>query len=147
LVEQAHELLLAEVGGGEAVGGGDGVGGGGVGVVGVDVGEEGGHDGGHARADVLGGEAGEVDHGLVDGLDAVADGELVDDLLGGLVEVDLPRGRRSGSWPGRWTRCRSGWRTRRRSPGRARRSRPSRCRPFGQKWQEVNFDQGLFMTI
>jgi hypothetical protein len=31
-----------------------------------------------------------VDHGLVDGLDAVADGELVDDLLGGLVEVDLP---------------------------------------------------------
>ena len=67
------------------------VGGGGVGVVGVDVGEQGAHDGGHARADVLAGEAREVGHGLVDGLDAVADGELVHDLLLRLVEVHLPR--------------------------------------------------------
>ena len=52
-----------------------------MGVVGVDVSEEGRHNSGHTRADVFGGEAGEVDHGLVDGFDAVADSKLVDDLL------------------------------------------------------------------
>lgn len=49
-----------KVGGSEAVGGGHVGGGGGVCVVGVDVGEQGAHDGGHPRAHVLGGEAGKV---------------------------------------------------------------------------------------
>ena len=61
-----------------------------MGVVGVDVGQEGGHVGRHPGTQVLGGQAVEVGHGLVDGLDAVAQRELVHDLLAGLVEVNLP---------------------------------------------------------
>ena len=61
-----------------------------MGVVGVDVGEQRGHVGRHPGAQVLGRQAVEVGHGLVDGLDAVAQRELVHDLLAGLVEVNLP---------------------------------------------------------
>lgn len=49
-----------EVGGGKAVGGRHVGGGGGVRIVGVDVGEQGAHDGWHTGAHVLGGEAGKV---------------------------------------------------------------------------------------
>ncbi len=59
-VQQLDELVLAEVGGREAVRGGDGVGGGGVRVEGIDVGQQGGHLGGDARAQVLGRQAVEV---------------------------------------------------------------------------------------
>ena len=53
-VEQPDELVLAKVGGGEAVAGRNVVGGRGVGVEGVDVGEEGAHLRRHAGAKVLG---------------------------------------------------------------------------------------------
>ena len=79
-----------EVGSSKSVAGGHIGGGRGVGVVGVDVGQEGGHVGRHPGTQVLGGQAVEVGHGLVDGLDAVAQRELVHNLLAGLVEVNLP---------------------------------------------------------
>ena len=59
-------------------------------VVRVDVGQERGHVGGDARAQVLGGQAVEVGHGLVDGLDAIAQRKLIYNLLAWLIKVDLP---------------------------------------------------------
>ena len=85
-----EDVAYPEVGCGESVAGGHVGAGGGVGVVGVDVGEQRGHVGRHPRAQVLGRQAVEVGHGLVDGLDAVAQRELVHNLLAGLVEVNLP---------------------------------------------------------
>ena len=61
-----------------------------MGVVGIDVGQEGGHVGRHPGTQVLGGQAVEVGHGLVDGLDAVSQCELVHNLLAGHLEVNLP---------------------------------------------------------
>lgn len=49
-----------KVGGSKAVRGGHVGGGGGVRIVGIDVGKQGAHDGGHPRTHVLGGEAGKV---------------------------------------------------------------------------------------
>ena len=53
-VQQPDELLLSEVGRREPIAGADAVGGRGVGVEGVDVGQQGAHLGGHAGAQVLG---------------------------------------------------------------------------------------------
>ena len=61
-----------------------------MGVVGVDVGQEGGHVGRHPGTQVLGGQAVEVGHGLVDGLNAVSEGKLINNLLAWLVKVNLP---------------------------------------------------------
>lgn len=86
-----------------------------MGVEGVDVGQQGAHHRRNAGTHVLGGQAGEVSeeekhslscrsqssagtleeashsrHGLVDGLDAVAHGELIHDLLRHVIKVDLP---------------------------------------------------------
>ena len=61
-----------------------------MGVVGVDVGQEGGHVGRDPGTQVLGGQAVEVGHGLVDGLYAVSQSELVHNLLARHLEVDLP---------------------------------------------------------
>jgi len=90
LVEQAHEAVLAEIRGGKARRGGDGGGGGGVRVEGVDVGQQPADHGWHALAHVLGAEAGEVRDRLVDGLDAVAQRELVHHLLAHRLEVGAP---------------------------------------------------------
>ena len=87
-----------EVGGSKSVAGRHVGGGRGVGVVGVDVGEEGGHVGRHPGAQVLGGEAVEVGHRLVDRLDPVPQGELVHDLLARHLEVDLPALLALGLW-------------------------------------------------
>ena len=59
--------------------------------IGVYIGEKSAHYGGNARANVFGRETREVGHRLVDGLDAVANGEFVHDFLGRLVKVDFPR--------------------------------------------------------
>merc|ERR1719242_654992 len=77
IVQQLDELHFPEVRSRESVAGRHVGGGGGVGVVGVDVGQEGGHVGGHPGTQVLGGQTVEVGHGLVDGLDAVSQCELV----------------------------------------------------------------------
>ena len=79
-----------------------------MGVVRVNVGQQRGHVSRHPGAQVLGGQAVEVAaimlkvkkklkkntlnsrHGLVDGLDAVSQSELVDNLLARLVKVNLP---------------------------------------------------------
>lgn len=55
-----HHGTYPEIGGGKALGGVDVAGGGGVGVVGVDVGQQGAHHRRHPRAHVLGGEAGKM---------------------------------------------------------------------------------------
>lgn len=67
-------------------------------VEGVDVGQECAHHGRYARAQVLSGQAMEVRHGLVDGLDTEAHGELLDQFLGRIVEVHFPTVVSFGHW-------------------------------------------------
>ena len=75
---------------GESIGGRDGRWGGCVSVKGVDVGQQGAHDGGYTRTKVLGREAVKMCHGLVDGLNAEAHCEFLHQLLRWLVKVNLP---------------------------------------------------------
>lgn len=90
LIEQLDELVLAEIGGGKAIRSRDRIGGRRVCIVGVYVGQESAHAGRHAYARVLGRKAREMRHGLVDRLDAVANRELVYDLLRWLVKIHFP---------------------------------------------------------
>lgn len=87
---EADQQTYPKVGSGKTVGSRDGRGGRSVSVKGIDVGQQGAHDGRHARAKVLGGQAMEVGHGLVDWLDAETHGKLLHQFLRRLVEVNLP---------------------------------------------------------
>lgn len=59
-------------------------------VKGVDVGQQGAHDSRYTRTKVLGREAVEMCHGLVDGLDAETHRKFLHQLLRRFVEVNLP---------------------------------------------------------
>ena len=80
----------SKVGSGESIGSGHSRRGGRVSVEGVDIGQQGAHHSRHSRTQVLGGQAMEVGHGLVNGLDTETHGELFNQLLGRVVEIDFP---------------------------------------------------------
>lgn len=59
-------------------------------VKGIDVGQQGAHDGRHSRTEVLGGKAMKMCHRLVNRFDTEAHGKLFDQFLRWFVEIDLP---------------------------------------------------------
>ena len=90
IFEQFNESILSEVAGSKAVGRRDGRGGSSVCIVGVNVGQQGGHDSRDTGTEVLCGQAVEVCHSLINLLNAIPHCKLDQDLLGRIVEIDLP---------------------------------------------------------
>lgn len=140
-----HHRTYPEIGSGKAVGGRDVGGGGGVGIVSVDVGQQGAHHCRHPRAHVFGGQASKVPGGRSGRRAACLGGTHWEwgVGVGGDVRTRAPRARlgckgQQGSkgltsWPGRWIPPHSAWQTHPRSPVPSHQSKPSRRRPLWRR--------------